>query len=129
VQARVQFLSFLAFLLVACARTVGSNLEGRHGSRAREAVVGAEVRIELEANATTGYRWEFTDAADSGTLELEREDYERPTASLPGAGGKSVWTFRAVKPGDARLVFQYRRPWETDVAPARVETYAVHVVK
>ena len=126
-QVGVHFVSLLAFLLLGCARTGGPNPDGPPGPRELEAPVDGEVRIELEANPTIGYRWDFTDAAASGSLELEQEQYERPASALPGAQGKSVWTFRAVKPGSARLVFQYRRPWEADVAPVRVETYVVRV--
>jgi len=44
-----------------------------------------------------------------------------------GQGGLETWRFEGVAPGRARIELVYVRPWETDVAPARVAAYSVEV--
>jgi inhibitor of cysteine peptidase len=44
-----------------------------------------------------------------------------------GAGGTAVWTFEGTGRGRTNVVLVYRRPWEPEVAPARVAVYSVAV--
>jgi len=53
--------------------------------------------------------------------------YETPPGAEPGTAGRELWTFEAVAPGWAKVELVYRRPWEEDMAPARIATYSVDV--
>lgn len=75
---------------------------------------GATVEIRLDANATTGYSWQFTPSGDPDVVVLEKHFYSVPESSrdLCGAPGTDVWRFRAAKKGRAVLTFRYFRQWQ-----------------
>ena len=91
----------------------------------RTFAVGQTFEICLGENPTAGYRW--------------RRDLEAPTVAAligdsfeagggpPGASGVHRWRFRAETPGTATLGFSYRRPWETEQAPARTFALVIRV--
>jgi inhibitor of cysteine peptidase len=66
----------------------------------------------LDSNATTGYSWELKGISDTAVLEKTDNKYEAPTSGLMGAGGKEVWTFKALKTGTTTLSMEYSQPWE-----------------
>ena len=61
--------------------------------------VGQRFSIALEANPTTGYRWRLEGRPNEEVVQLVGSEYRRPQHGLPGAGGKVVFTFRAVGRG------------------------------
>jgi len=65
--------------------------------------------IVLEANPSTGYRWEV--APHPEALELTDERI-RPGSAAPGAAGEQHFVFSASAGGRFTLSFAYRRPWE-----------------
>ncbi len=82
--------------------------------------------ITLDSNPTTGYKW-YADY-DYYLLSLEDERFEKePSEALEalGAGGRSVFVFKPLKPGKTTVSLVYRRPWENIVADAR--TYHVEI--
>jgi len=60
---------------------------------------GQRLSIRLNSNPTTGYRWQLAIATGSVLRKL----------------------------GEEKLIFEYRRPWEHDVAAARTFSYPVKV--
>jgi inhibitor of cysteine peptidase len=87
---------------------------------------GGEVRVTLDANATTGYSWTLA-RIDPGVLERTQQEYVAPQTSRVGAGGREVWRFKARSAGTTPLRLEYRRPWEKDTAAARVFEVTVTV--
>lgn len=81
--------------------------------------------ITLNSNMTTGYHWELAKPLDKNRLELVGSKYIEPSTKLIGAGGKEVWTFKALKTGKATVFLKYIRPWEKNVAPAREKTFNI----
>jgi len=89
-----------------------------------EAEVGQEFAITLQANPTTGYRWQLAEPLDD-VLELVNSEYKGPETELVGAGGEEVWTFRGVCQGEAIVTLHYVRPWEHGIAPTETRTFTV----
>ena len=85
--------------------------------------------VTLEANVTTGYRWEAVPGFGPVLSELPTPDYvARPTATpVAGAPGEMTFRFRAEKPGTTALELAYRRPFEPEAAPAKTIRYDVTV--
>lgn len=88
--------------------------------------VGQELTARLTANRSTGYGWTMRAGSDGGILAQQgTADYERPGDAPPGAGGIEVFRFKATKPGQTTLMFDYKR--SGDVSPAKSVTYSVTV--
>ena len=75
---------------------------------------GDEFKIVLSANPSTGYHWEITSNIDGGLLENISEDYVADEPVMPGSGGLSVWTFKALNAGETALKFGYFPPGSGD---------------
>ena len=92
-----------------------------------ETQVGQEFTITLDSNRTTGFQWQLAEPLDGSVLELVGSEYEAPDGGGMGAGGRELWTFRAVGEGGTDIDLKYVRPWEEDATPAKEETFAVVV--
>ncbi len=92
-----------------------------------DALVGQEFKIVMQANPTTGYQWQIAQPLDDTRVKLLGSAYRYDEPTLAGSGGAEVWTFRGVGEGRTSISFKYVRPWETNAAPARSETYSVNV--
>ena len=85
-----------------------------------------QLELRLPGNATTGYRWSYALTGDlmlypSGVTPVFITDTPPQGQTVVGAGGTSVFTFRADGVGTTHVKLEYRRPWEgDDVAPAQV---------
>ncbi|HWV40132.1 protease inhibitor I42 family protein [Pseudorhodoplanes sp.] len=106
---------YLAFALLAFA--IGT---GHAADQTLKLVVGQPATIELEENPSTGYSWTIDAQASSNLANLRIDDlgfsHNADGKRLVGAPGLHRWSVQATKPGNARVVFVYRRPWETSVA-------------
>ncbi len=86
---------------------------------------GDELRLTLESNATTGYKWSYVEKLDANVLVETSYNYI-PDSNKPdmvGVGGKEVWTYKAIADGIAKIDMAYSRPWES------VTPYQTFVVK
>ena len=86
---------------------------------------GGELDITLDANATTGFRWEIA-AADAAIARPMGEPEYKPQGTALGSGGQTTFRFEAVAPGQTIVKLIYHRPFEQGVPPAR--TFQVNVV-
>lgn len=98
---------------------------------------GTEVRlvpdqklvVRLPANNSTGYAWSVQ-KVDKDTLKQDgNPEYKQdpqPEGHV-GAGGTSVWSFQAGKPGETTLELVYFRPWETATDSDKRFTLTVRV--
>ena len=96
-----------------------------------QAQVGQLLSIRLTGNVSTGYSWDWDEAAAAGVLVSERNTAKVDAAKsdappMVGSPSTQVWLFRATAPGKAELRLDYRRPWEKNVAP--VQTVRLQVV-
>src|SRR5262249_9480405 len=89
---------------------------------------GQTLVVSLEANITTGYRWETVDGFAPTLVSLGTPDYTaRTTPPDIGAPGDQTFRFRGDAPGTTTLELAYRRPFEPGVAPAKTVRYDVTV--
>jgi inhibitor of cysteine peptidase len=75
--------------------------------------VGDTLVVTLNSNASTGYTWkvEGSGISDTGVLkQVGKAKAVAPRSDLPGAPGKTRFTFQAVKKGSDQLEFWYARP-------------------
>ena len=90
---------------------------------------GDTLVVTLEANPSTGYRWQTVAGTGTVLTPLGTPDYlpDKLAAGMVGAPGDMVFRYRAAAPGQTDLVLDYRRAFETGVAPAKSVRYAVSV--
>jgi inhibitor of cysteine peptidase len=88
---------------------------------------GHEFQVVLEANPSTGYLWEIDpEAPGAAVIEVVGEPAFTARSDLPGSGGKTTFTFRALEQGSGLLRLRYWRPFEPDADPLR--TFEVNVL-
>lgn len=95
-------------------------------SQAIEICVGERFVITVDANPSTGYRWE-TDF-DSKFVKLVESEFAPGVAAQPGtvgAGGKQSFTFQGLRKGTTELTLTYKRPWEEGFADQK--TFTVYI--
>ncbi len=80
--------------------------------RTVEVHAGDIIRLRLEENPTTGYRWSLEPAGDD-VVALAAADYVAPGGAV-GGGGERVFTFEAKKAGGATIRLKLWREWEGD---------------
>ena len=85
--------------------------------------------VTLEANVTTGYRWEAVPGFEPVLALLGTPDYTARQAQtrVAGAPGDMTFRFRAQTAGTTVLELAYRRPFEQNVAPAKTVRYEITV--
>lgn len=84
----------------------------RYGRGASEVRVqlGASFVLELPAHATGGYMWQLARDPEVAVL---REERILPAGPALGAPAVQEFEFLATRPGESRLVMEYKRPWES----------------
>jgi inhibitor of cysteine peptidase len=88
--------------------------------------IGQDLMVKLESNRSTGYSWSLTESENPILTSLRKPTY-KISGALPGAGGVKTWTLRATKIGRETLKFEYRRPWEKKIPPAKTVLFHIAV--
>ena len=82
---------------------------------------GDSVRVVLDANPTTGYRWSVKNDHPEW-IKLQSQQYIRQSSAV-GAGGQRVFEFSLTDMGRQQdhilLMFTYARPWESGQGQTR----------
>lgn len=116
--------------LFACSSGASKGLSVDITNSGKEVALaaGETLTITLESNITTGYSWDETaNIGDRLVLQQTDHKYEPPATAALGAGGKEVWTIKALKAGESTISMGYGRPFEPGVAPAKTFTLTVVV--
>ena len=83
------------------------------------------IMFVLPANPTTAMNWNFA-GDDSGVVSFLGEEYIASFPDLAGAGGRTTYLFRAEKPGETLLMFNYSDMWNPYAAAEH--TYAAKLI-
>ncbi|MBN1215546.1 MAG: protease inhibitor I42 family protein [Candidatus Lokiarchaeota archaeon] len=75
-----------------------------------EVNLGTCLRITLEENPSTGYRWEYS--LPEGLLELISDNYIPPEDIIPGAPGTRIITLKTIATTEYNFYMEYIRPGE-----------------
>ena len=77
---------------------------------------GGQLKLTLASNPTTGYYWTMVDG-DETVVALDDHFYTPDPApeGLVGGGGRQIFTFRGLAPGQTTVRLSYQRS-EEDVA-------------
>ncbi len=88
-------------------------MEQKHISKEVEVAADGSLTVTLGSNQTTGFKWELAEITDESVLEYVDDEYVPPEdTGVVGAGGKEIWTFKALKKGTTEVSMEYSRSWE-----------------
>jgi len=97
---------------------------------------GGDIKLQLSANATTGYKWKIVSTSRSLGYPTNRDgQYQGPGGGGPvGGGGSTLWVWKTnsplLQPSATKhtVKLEYRRPFEPDsVAPAKTFTFKIKI--
>jgi predicted secreted protein len=89
------------------------------------ATVGETFDVPLEGIPTSGYIWELDPRGLPDQVEFLAAEMTPATGQIAGGLAVQAFTFRAVRAGEGRIRFRYRRRWEAE--PSRETTITVSV--
>ena len=124
---RVALLAVIGLLVASCGGSSVVNLTDVDSGSEVEVSTGDEVRIELDANATTGYEWVVAEGSELTFLELVDSEYLEPDTGLVGAPGIQVFEFEVAGEGSGILRLEYLRSFEKLPVPERVVEFIILV--
>jgi predicted secreted protein len=87
---------------------------------------GATFVISLAANHSAGYQWRVVESNAALLKPLGKPVYKPPQSGGPGAPGREVYRFTALKPGLTTVRLHYTRPSDHR-GPLRTSVYVVRV--
>lgn len=119
----------LALTLAACGgkATETPAIEISDAGKSIEVAAGNEFKIVIDANPSTGYHWEIIGELDEDILQFVLKEYRADEPVMPGSGGKDVWVFKAIAPGETTIVLGYYPPSNDPVEPAQTVTFTIVV--
>ncbi|MBC8309474.1 MAG: protease inhibitor I42 family protein [Phycisphaerales bacterium] len=82
--------------------------------------------IVLPSNPSTGYDWVLSINHPEVVHNVSHR-YTPDSSGRVGVSGETTWSLRTGKTGETKLTFSYKRQWETDVLPTRVEVFTIDV--
>ena len=107
----------LLFSLIGCSTTTITIKENNQKEK-YTIKKGDNVEVVLNANPSTGYRWQIVNI-DNSKLEIVDESYTATQVKrdIVGRGGNKVYLFNAIEEGSTIVEFEYSRPFEKDIPP------------
>ena len=73
---------------------------------------GDSLTVTLDSNPTTGFSWALKGIGNESVLGQTGHEFKAAPASNPpllGAGGKEIWTFKALNKGSSTISMEYIR--------------------
>lgn len=121
---KVATIFMLLVVLSGCGQRVAIYSERQNG-KSIGVKNGDIFKVRLKANPTAGYFWSVNIQDEKIVTQDQNYQYESDS-NLIGAGGKVVFSFRALLPGKDELTLRYLRPFEDNVAP--LKTYKLSII-
>lgn len=112
------------FLFPSSGNTMELSYE--HNGTVNSISLAETLTIILPGNPTTGYIWEIQSIDKDILLQVESPVYT-PDSSMIGTGGKFSFRFIAKNTGVSKIKLIYHRPWEKDIAPAKIYEISIAV--
>lgn len=118
-------------LPIISGKAVNIQLDAKVDGTTQQIKVGEVMEITLESNITTGYSWSATISDPKVLIQMGEPQYQESQSSaatpLMGAGGKETFLFQATETGTTSVTLEYKRDFETNVAPEKTITFTMEV--
>lgn len=87
--------------------------------------VGKSASLSFTSNPSTGYSWFLMDIENNPYIILVNEHFHTSKTILSGAPGVQEFVLKGKSIGGTFLKFEYKRPWEKNIAPIQVQVQHV----
>jgi len=118
-------------LPVISGKVANLKLDASADSTTQQLKKGRVMSITLESNPSTGYSWFATSSNQEVLAQMGEPEYQAPASdsSTPilGAAGTETYFFQGADIGTATLTLDYKKGWETSVAPEKTIIITVEV--
>jgi inhibitor of cysteine peptidase len=118
-------------LPVISGKVASLDLDASADGSTQQLKLGEVMSITLESNPSTGYSWFATVSNPDVLSQMGEPEYIEPTQSsstmIVGAAGTETFMFQGTASGSAIITLDYKRGWETGVAPEKTITITVEV--
>jgi predicted secreted protein len=71
------------------------------------AAAGEEFTITIRTNPVSGYHWELAQELDAKLVQYVWKDFVPLQPDMPNSAGRDVWRFKALAPGETKIVLGY----------------------
>ncbi len=88
---------------------------------------GGVLVVRLQSQLTAGYSWGIVAQTPRILKSRGEPEVERRTVDVDGGSEHQVFRFDAPIAGSDSILFQYRRPWETETPPVKTCRVTVEV--
>lgn len=120
-------ISFLILLFIMSYSYAQDTLNYSDSASSIEAKAGDNIVITFESNQITGLKWKLTKPLDEKIIELVNVEYVLGYARFQGAGGKEIWTLKALAPGETTISLEYINPNQNNAVAVKKKTFEVIV--
>jgi inhibitor of cysteine peptidase len=118
-------------LPIIAGKGVKLELDASADGSTQQLKVKEQIAITLESNPSTGYAWHAKSSDPDIIDQVGDAQYNAPastsTEPLIGAAGTETLYFSAASNGTATITLEYKRGWDTDVAPEKTLTIIVEI--
>jgi inhibitor of cysteine peptidase len=123
----ISLLLLITLLILSGCMFTGKTLTESDNDQRLNLKVNEVVKVKLESNITTGFRWNLSNETDTNIVSLVSSDYKENSADKKlGAGGYETFTFKAKSKGNTTIILTYNKPWEEGVEP--LKTFKINIV-
>jgi predicted secreted protein len=118
-------------LPIISGKAVNLQLDSHADGSTQQLNKGEIMAVALESNPSTGYGWYASISNPKVLVQIGDPQYQGPSSSsgtpLMGAAGKQTFFLQAAETGTATVTLEYKRSWETNVAPEKTIIIKVDV--
>jgi inhibitor of cysteine peptidase len=118
--------SVILMLLFSCSSV--KLAEKTPQNRDFRVALNSTFEVDLEANPSTGYIWQWANESVAEGLKMVNSDFKSTAqTNIVGASGTQTFIFKGVKLGIVSIELIYICPWEKAAPPAKRVLYQVEV--
>jgi inhibitor of cysteine peptidase len=123
----ISLLLLITLLILSGCMFTGKTLKESDNDQSLNLKVNEVVKVKLESNITTGFRWNLSNETDTNIVSLVSSDYKENSADKKlGAGGYETFTFKAKSKGNTTIILTYNKLWEEGAEP--LKTFKINIV-
>lgn len=129
--AKIVFIFFLFIVINGCSKKTDNvcTVVIAKDYAGEAIVIGKDecIAFEMESQLSTGYRWQYTIKENPGLLAQSGYKVQTLQEKIVGGMDRETFSFKAVKPGNVIVMFDYIRSFDKNPHVVKHSTFNVIV--